>query len=101
DVSVKRLNRRWVTLLVPKVGPVRFRLSRPMPATYGMARVTVDRAGRWHVSFSAPQPGLEREPTGQVVGLDAGVLATLTTSEGTRRAPGVNVSQKRGSNRVV
>jgi IS605 OrfB family transposase len=82
DVKVQRLNRRWATVAVPKLGTVRFRLSRPLPATYGMARVTLDRAGRWHVSFTAPQPPLEREPTGRVVGLDAGVVATLADSDG-------------------
>lgn len=82
DVSVVRLNRRWATIHVPKCGPVRFRLSRPLPATYGMARVTQDRAGRWHVSFAAPQPTVEREPTGYAVGVDLGVVATITTSGG-------------------
>jgi len=82
DVSVVRLNRRWATLQVPKCGPVRFRLSRPLPARYGMARITSDRSGRWHVSFSAPQPVFKRTPTGAVVGLDVGVVATLTTSDG-------------------
>jgi putative transposase len=90
DVRVERLNRRWATLLVPKVGPVRFRLSRPLPTEHGMARVTADRAGRWHVSLSAPQPVVEREPTGRAVGLDAGVVATLTTSDGhVCHAPGL------------
>lgn len=46
-----------------------------------MARVTLDRARRWHVSFAAPQPTLEREPTGAAVGVDAGVVATLTTPD--------------------
>jgi len=82
DLTVRRLNRRWATLVVAKIGPVRFRLSRPLPLEYGMARVTLDRAGRWHVSFAAPQPTLEREPTGAAVGLDAGAVATLTTSDG-------------------
>jgi len=90
DVSVQLLNRRWATLQVPKLGPVRFRLSRPLPAAHGMARVTAERSGRWHVSFSAPQPVLERTPTGRVVGLDAGVVATVATSEGQMfHAPGL------------
>jgi putative transposase len=90
DVTVARSNRRWATIAVPKVGPVRFRLSRPLPASFGMARVTLDRAGRWHVSFTAAQPTLEREPTGVAVGLDAGVVATLTTSDGAHlHAPGL------------
>ena len=53
----------------------------------GMARITMDRAGRWHVSFTAPQPIGGRQPTGRVVGLDAGVVATLTTSEASTSTP--------------
>ncbi|HEY1636190.1 MAG TPA: transposase [Acidimicrobiales bacterium] len=82
DVHVERLNRRWATIAVPKCSPVRFRLSRPLPPGHGMARITLDRTGRWHVSFSACQPTLVREPTGRKVGLDAGVVATLSTSDG-------------------
>jgi len=81
DVTVARLNRRWATIHVPKCGPVRFRLSRPLPKEHGMARVTLDRARRWHVSFAGPQPVLHRRPTGRAVGVDMGVAATVTTSE--------------------
>jgi len=82
DVSVVRLNRRWATLHVPKCGPVRFRLSRPLPDEHGMARITLDRSGRWHVSFAAPQPTLARRASGRKVGVDLGVVATVTTSDG-------------------
>jgi len=70
------------TQLVPMVGSVRFRPTRPMPPEHGMARVTADRAGRWHVSFCAPQPVIKRTPTGRAVGLDTDVVTTLTTSGG-------------------
>ncbi|MGH3583103.1 MAG: RNA-guided endonuclease InsQ/TnpB family protein, partial [Mycobacterium sp.] len=46
---VQRLNRRFGRVWVPKVGWVRFRLSRPVPAGVKSYRVTRDRAGRWHV----------------------------------------------------
>jgi putative transposase len=113
DVTVTKVSRRWATLFVPKCGPVRLRLSRPLPAKYGMARVTLDRAGRWHVSFIAPQPVLEHEPTGRVVGLDRGVATAVAGSDGTmlriptmpklyakRKALQERLSrQQRGSNR--
>jgi len=90
DVSVVRLNRRWATLHVPKCGPVRFRLSRPLPTEHGMARVTLDRSGRWHVSFAAPQPTLARRASGRKVGVDLGVAATVTLSDGRHlHAPGL------------
>ncbi|MDA8317661.1 MAG: transposase [Actinomycetota bacterium] len=82
DVAVHKLNRTWAEVTVPKAGRLRFRLSRPLPKSYGMARVTRDTTGRWHVSFAAPQPPVERVPTGAVVGIDRGVAATLATSDG-------------------
>ncbi len=49
-----------------------------------MARVTFNRAGRWHVRFAAPQPSVVRQATGRQVGLNVGVAATLTLSDGQR-----------------
>jgi putative transposase len=82
DTKVRRLNRNHAMVFVPKCGWVRFRVSRDLPADPGMARVTCDRAGRWHVSFPAPQPPLDREPTGAVIGIDRGVRTALVTSDG-------------------
>lgn len=84
DLSVHRINRKWGELLVPKAGWVRFRLSRSWPEieVSTSARVTLDRSGRWHVSFTQPQPKLQREQTGALVGLDMGIAATVTTSDG-------------------
>ncbi len=81
DVKVQKISGKWAEVYVPKVGPVRFRLTRPLGA-HGMARVTRDRARRWHISFSAPQPPLERPGTGLAVGVDVGVAHTVTTSAG-------------------
>jgi putative transposase len=113
DVRVVKVARRWATIFVPKCGPVRFRLSRALPVEFGMARVTLDRAGRWHVSFTAPQPTLEREPSGRVIGLDRGIATTVAGSDGAmlriptmpklhtkRKALQERLSrQRRGSNR--
>lgn len=91
DTKVRRLNRRWGEVLVPKCGWVRFRWTRPLPVRLGMARVTLDRAGRWHVSFPAPQPIVEREPAGNTVGLDRGVRTALVISDGQHyRAPRIS-----------
>src|SRR5690242_17591990 len=67
--DVRRLNRKRAEVRIPKVGWVRFRLSRPLPEGVRSFRVTCDRAGRWHVAFaavSAPVPG---PGTGEVVGI--------------------------------
>ena len=82
DLTLVKVNRRWSELTVPKAGRVRFRLSRPVPHEATSARVTVDRSGRWHVSFVAPQPTFERTTTHKAVGLDMGIAATVTTSDG-------------------
>ena len=89
DTRVRKINRRWAEIVVPKCGRVRFRLSRPLPAgEIGMARVMLDRKGRWHVSLPGPQPAIAREPTGAMVGVDRGITATLATSDGRMlRAP--------------
>src|SRR2546426_1087638 len=81
DVKVRRISRKWAEVHVPKVGWVRFRLTRPL-GEHGMARVTRDRAGRWHVSFSAPQPPVVRTATGAAIGVDLGVAPTVTTTPG-------------------
>ena len=84
DLSVRRLNRRWGEALVPKCGWVRFRVTRQWAdiCAATSARVTLDRSGRWHVSFTAPPPAFEHRPTGAVVGLDMGTVTTVTTSDG-------------------
>lgn len=81
DVNVRKLNRRWAEVTVPKAGRVQFRLSRSLPA-HGSARVTMDRVGRWHVSFTAPQAPVERSETGMAVGLDRGIAVTAAASDG-------------------
>jgi putative transposase len=91
ETKVRRLCRRWGEVLVPKCGYVRFRWTRDLPAKLGMARVTLDCSGRWHVSFPAPQPALDRQPTGAVIGIDRGIRTALVTSDGQHyRAPRIS-----------
>ena len=78
--DVQRLNRRWAQVLVPKLGWVRFRWSRPVPEARSY-RVTCDRAGRWHVAFCAVPPPIPGPGTGEVVGIDRGVTVTLMLSD--------------------
>jgi putative transposase len=106
--DVRRPNRRWAQVLVPKLGWVRFRLSRPVPAARSY-RVTRDRAGRWHVAFAAVPAPIPGPATGEVVGIDRGVTVTLALSDGrTYQAPADRevrrlqrrlARAKRGSNR--
>jgi transposase len=60
-----------------------------------MARVTRDRAGRWHVSFSAPQPPVARTNSGRAVGIDVGVAHAVTTSTGDHHdVPGIRPGEQ-------
>ena len=78
---VEKLNRKWARVLVPKVGWLRFRLSRAVPAAKSY-RVTRDRAGRWHIAFAViPQP-FPAPGTGKVVGIDRGVAVSAALSTG-------------------
>jgi putative transposase len=79
--QVRRLNRRWGAVLVPKAGWVRFRWTRPVAGAKSY-RVTCDRSGRWHVAFAVPPGPIDRKPTGAAVGLDRGVVNTIATSDG-------------------
>jgi putative transposase len=84
DLSVAKLTGKWGTVHVPKAGPVRFRLTRPWSDVRSAtsARVTLDRAGRWHVSFTTPRTPFERTSTEAVIGLDLGIAASVATSTG-------------------
>jgi len=80
-VKVEKLNRRWGQVRLPKLGPVRFRLSRPLGGTVRNATVSVDGLG-WHVSFGiesdtpdAPANGLPG------VGVDFGVKVAAYLSD--------------------
>jgi transposase len=84
---VKRQSRHWGAVQIPKLGWVRFRWSRSVPEAKSY-RVTLDRAGRWHVSFAALQPAVVREPSGSRIGIDRSVRTALVTSGGQHyRAP--------------
>ena len=101
DTKVRVLNRKWAELHVPKLGFVRFSLSRPLPAgKLGMARITRDKGGRWHVAFPSPQTAVpDAGRVGRAVGVDRGVATTLATSNGGMwRAP---VMRRRERKRVV
>jgi putative transposase len=78
---IRRLNRRFAEVFVPKAGWVRFRLTRPLPTGAKSYRVTLDRAGRWHVAFALKPKPIERVRTGIEVGVDRGVANTLATSD--------------------
>ena len=80
--DVRRLNRRWGQVRVPKAGWVRFRWSRAVPQDAKSYRVTRDRAGRWHVAFAVIPHLVPAPDTGEVVGIDRGVAVSAALSTG-------------------
>ena len=84
DLTVARLSRHWGTVLVPKVGPVKFRVSRLWADIEAgtSARVAL-KNGQWHISFTTlPAPTIV-VGTGAVTGIDRGVKNALALVDGT------------------
>ena len=67
---------------VPKAGWVRFRWSRAVPPGARSYRVTMDRAGRWHVAFAVIPAPVPAPGNGQAVGIDRGVAVSAALSTG-------------------
>lgn len=78
---VEQVSRKWGRVLVPKVGWVRFRLTRALPAAASY-RVTRDRSGRWHIAFAHVPAPIPAPGNGQTVGIDRGVKVAAATSDG-------------------
>jgi transposase len=85
-LRVRQDNRRWSSVLVPKVGWVRFKRSRALPEAKSY-RITRDRAGRWHVAFAAVPDPIPAPGAGEVVGVDRGVAVAVAVSDGTMTSP--------------
>ena len=84
-MTVERLNGRRARVKLPKLGWVRFRLSRPLDGAV-IRSATLSRDGRcWFVSFIVDD-GVQAPPVhavpGAAVGVDRGVATALATSDG-------------------
>lgn len=96
DLTVIKLNRKWAQITIPKAGQVRFRLSRPLPDGAKSARVTRDRAGRWHVAIVATPNRVDGPGTGEIVGIDRGIAIDFQCSDGRRwDVTGLNPHEQR------
>jgi transposase len=83
DLTMRRVGKKWGEVLVPKVGYVRFRLSRSWADVQAAtsARISI-KHGCWHVALTAV-PGAKLSPgTGEMTGIDRGVANTVATSDG-------------------
>ncbi|GAA1568918.1 RNA-guided endonuclease TnpB family protein [Kribbella sancticallisti] len=92
---VEQVSRKWARVLVPKVGWVRFRVSRPVPEAKSY-RVNRDNAGRWHIAFAVAPDPIPAPRNGEVVGIDRGVTVSAALSTGELLAcPGLSESEQR------
>ena len=93
--DVRRVSRHVGQVWVPKAGWVRFRWSRPVPVDVKSYRVTLDRAGRWHIAFAAIPAPVPAPGNGQVIGIDRGVAVSAALSTGELlHSPGLMVREK-------
>jgi putative transposase len=93
--DVRRLNKHWGEVRIPKVGWVRFRWSRQVPDGVKSFRVARDRAGRWHVAFASTPDPIEGPGTGTVIGIDRGVAVSAALSTGeTLHVPGLTSRER-------
>lgn len=68
------------------IGRVRVRWHRPLEGTVKTVRIQ-HKAGRWYACFACEMPEPEPLPkTGRTVGIDVGISALLTTSDGEKVA---------------
>jgi transposase len=91
---IRRLSRHVGEVWIPKAGWVRFRWSRAVPAARSY-RVTRDRAGRWHVAFAAIPESIPAPGTGEIVGVDRGIVVSAALSTGKLlRCPGLRPAEQ-------
>lgn len=78
-----KIRPKWAEILVPKIGYVPFRLTRPLEEIQKAKTATITRhLDRYTVAFTLPQPEFTRTSTGQGTGIDRGVTNTVTLSNG-------------------
>ena len=99
--DVRRVSRKTGQVWVPKAGWVRSRWSRAVPEGVKSYRVTMDRAGRWHICFAAIPDPIPAPGNGQVAGIDRGVVVSAALSTGALlHAPGLTARERRRLRRL-
>jgi putative transposase len=99
--DVRRLNRNTGEVRIPRAGWVRFRWSRPVPKDARSFRVTLDRAGRWHVAFAVIPEPVPAPGCGETIGIDRGVAVSAALSTGELlHAPGLTVRERKRLRRL-
>jgi len=82
-IAVRRLSRRWAEVRLPKLGWIRFRLSRALGGAVRNATVSRDGLG-WHVSFGVAAGAKPAAANGLPgCGVDFGVACSAFVSDET------------------
>lgn len=112
EVAIEKINRRWARVRLPKIGWVKFHLTRPIEGSIREATVTRTTLG-WQISFGC-MIDRDMHDNGLTVGIDRGVVVPLMLSDGTayrlppeverhvkaaRKAQRIASRRKRGSRR--
>ena len=84
DCPWRKLNAKWAAVKLPKIGEVKFRLTRDIPGVIKNVTVILDALG-WNVVFSTENEHEAPRNFGPAVGIDRGVAHTLALSDGTFR----------------
>lgn len=115
EITVERLNRRWGRVRLPKIGWVRFRMTRNLSGKPTEATVSLTPLG-WQISIGCKDCDTRDFATDGAVGIDRGVSVPLMLSDGTsfvlperldvierraRKAQRILARRKRGSNRYA
>jgi putative transposase len=80
-IGVRTINRRWAEIRLPKMGWVRFRLSRPLGGAVRNATVTMDGLG-WHLSLGVAVEQTPPPPNGKPgCGVDFGIECSAFVSD--------------------
>ena len=101
-IEVRRLNRRWGHLRVPKLGWVRFRWTRAPVGTIKHLTVSRDALG-WHVSLcTESEVEAPLHHPGPPIGIDRGVNITVALSTADLRScPGLRPGQAERMRRLA
>ncbi|PYD59187.1 RNA-guided endonuclease InsQ/TnpB family protein, partial [Gluconacetobacter entanii] len=113
EITVERLNNRWGRVRLPKIGWVKFRMTRNLSGKITEATVSLTPLG-WQISIGCKDCDVQDFATDGAVGIDRGVTVPLMLSDGSsytlpgnidaldkkaRKAQRVASRRKRGSRR--
>lgn len=84
--QARKINKRWGVVQLPKIGDLKFRLSRELPSLPSSVTVTHEPDGTYFVSFVVDVPINNSPQTTREAGIDLGLnhFAVIAYSDGTR-----------------